>query len=166
MFSVSWLGELPFFHQHAADHGVIGADDLLFRCMQRDRLVGTARERLLELFRQELGEHHFAEIMQQTGNIAICRIRLIVAVFLAQGASQAGGGQRMHQIALDIEPRRILLRQRSHRGKRQGHVLDRIQAEIDHRLIDRSDLLGKVVISGIEDAQQLHRHHRILLDDR
>src|SRR5690606_15627276 len=63
--------KLPAFSQHGADYGVIRADDSGLGEMQWHIVRRAVIQCLTELRRHELGKHHFAEIMQQSGDIAV-----------------------------------------------------------------------------------------------
>ena len=71
----------------------------------------------------------------------------------------------MQQVALDVEAGGVHARQDADRGETQCQVLDGINAEVDDRLTNRSDFLRQAVVGRVDDLENLHGHHRVLLDD-
>ena len=131
--------------------------------VQRGAIGLAELQCLLEFVRHELRKHDFAKVMQQTSNKTIHRFGTIDPE--RQLLGNACGGQRMDQILLPIKTRCIAGRQHANGGNAQGQILDGVEAQVHHRVVDGRDLLGQAVISRIDDTQHLDSNHRVFVND-
>jgi len=157
------LRQLPAIGEHGPGRGMVESEGLPLHRVQR-RIPGRRRLQHRRIgLRYRMREHGLAEIVQQAGHEGLAVVP-VVAEGAGQALRQASGQHRVQQKAAGREGSEHPARQVVHRRHADGEILDRIHAQVDQGVLDRGHVAGQREIGGIDQLQDVHRHHRIAAD--
>ena len=149
-----FVGQVPLLGQPVADLGVGQAEHLFFRLADIEILVADQRQNLTELVGEVLAQDQLADIVEDPRGEGLALDP--VAQLAGQHPRRNPAGDRVlpELLAVEFGVAAAAGEALEHRYT-QAQILDRVETENHHGVIDGGDLAGETVKGGVGQFENL-----------